>query len=157
MSPPSSLSKNKSSRKPARSRQLHTACLMLVSCLTYSPALKMEATWSSELYVVHWESWLTFRRNKCPSSLLKNNSKKKPAWNWLFLLSAWCCCMSCSSILKMEEASPSKHRLTFNGLHDCIAQKIAVFITNAVRTSNPANLQFYKTGSWWLHLSNVCN
>jgi hypothetical protein len=32
---------------------------------------------------------------------------------------------------------PSKHQLTFNGLHGVISQKIVLFITTAVRTSNP--------------------
>jgi hypothetical protein len=31
-----------------------------------------------------------------------------------------------------------KRRLTFNGIHGVIAQKIALFINIAVRTSNPA-------------------
>jgi hypothetical protein len=30
-----------------------------------------------------------------------------------------------------------KRRLTLNGLHDVIPQKIVLFITTAVRTSNP--------------------
>jgi hypothetical protein len=33
-----------------------------------------------------------------------------------------------------------KRRLTFNGLHGVISQKIELFITTAVRTSNPAEL-----------------
>jgi hypothetical protein len=33
---------------------------------------------------------------------------------------------------------PSKHHLTFNGLYGVISQKIELFITTAVRTSNPA-------------------
>jgi hypothetical protein len=33
---------------------------------------------------------------------------------------------------------PPKRRLTFNGLHGVISQKIVLFITTAVRTSNPA-------------------
>jgi hypothetical protein len=35
---------------------------------------------------------------------------------------------------------PPKRRLTFNGLHGVISQKIELFITTAVRTSNPTNL-----------------
>jgi hypothetical protein len=36
---------------------------------------------------------------------------------------------------------PPNRRLTFNGLHDVISQKIVLFITTAVRTSN---------STWWL-------
>jgi hypothetical protein len=36
------------------------------------------------------------------------------------------------------DVSP-KRRLTFNGLHDVISQKIIVFITTALRTSNRNN------------------
>jgi hypothetical protein len=32
---------------------------------------------------------------------------------------------------------PPKRRLTFNGLHGVISHKIELFITTAVRTSNP--------------------
>jgi hypothetical protein len=37
------------------------------------------------------------------------------------------------------EPVPPKRRLTFNGLHGVISQKIVLFITTAVRTSDPAN------------------
>jgi hypothetical protein len=36
--------------------------------------------------------------------------------------------------------SPPKHRLTFNGLHGFISQKIEIFITTAIITSNPTYL-----------------
>jgi hypothetical protein len=48
--------------------------------------------------------------------------------------------VSCSayfSALKME-AVPPKRRLTLNGLHGVISQKVVLFITTAVRTSKPA-------------------
>jgi hypothetical protein len=45
---------------------------------------------------------------------------------------------SAYSTLKMGRCVPPKRRLTFNGLHDIISQKILFFITTAVRTSNPA-------------------
>jgi hypothetical protein len=50
MSPPSSGSKNNLNNKPAWSRweALITPCFMLVSCLAYSSAPKMEALYSSE-------------------------------------------------------------------------------------------------------------
>jgi hypothetical protein len=34
---------------------------------------------------------------------------------------------------------PPKRRLTLNGLHDVISQKLIPFITAAVKTSNPTN------------------
>jgi hypothetical protein len=45
-----------------------------------------------------------------------------------------------------------RSRLTFNGLHRVISQKTELFITKAVRTSNPTNLVFsrtlYETDAW---------
>jgi hypothetical protein len=35
---------------------------------------------------------------------------------------------------------PPKHRLTFNGLHGVISQKIVLSVTIAVRTSNPTQM-----------------
>jgi hypothetical protein len=42
---------------------------------------------------------------------------------------------------------PSKRRLTFNGLHSVIPQKIVVFITTAMRTSNPTYCLYLVPGS----------
>jgi hypothetical protein len=39
-------------------------------------------------------------------------------------------------LLDVTPCSPSKRRLTLNGLHDVISWKIELFITTAVRTSN---------------------
>jgi hypothetical protein len=36
------------------------------------------------------------------------------------------------------------HRLAFNGLHGVISQKTELFITTAVRTSNPARKNMFK-------------
>jgi hypothetical protein len=36
-----------------------------------------------------------------------------------------------------------KRRSTFNGRHGVLSQKMVLFITTAVRTSNPTKLQFY--------------
>jgi hypothetical protein len=41
------------------------------------------------------------------------------------------------STLKMEAACSSGTSVTFNGLHGDISQKIELFITTAVETSNP--------------------
>jgi hypothetical protein len=38
---------------------------------------------------------------------------------------------------------PPKCRLTVNGLHGVISQKIVLFITTAVRTSDPTNLKMF--------------
>jgi hypothetical protein len=37
---------------------------------------------------------------------------------------------------------PPKRRLTFGGLHDVISNKIALFVTTVVRTSNPTWIQY---------------
>jgi hypothetical protein len=50
ISPSSSGSKSKPSKKPVWSMKLAT-CFMLVSCLAYSSTLKMKATYSSEMSV----------------------------------------------------------------------------------------------------------
>jgi hypothetical protein len=39
---------------------------------------------------------------------------------------------------------PSKRRLTFNGLHGAISQKIELFVTTAERASNPAQRNIWK-------------
>jgi hypothetical protein len=45
-------------------------------------------------------------------------------------------CSAYSSTLKMEAICSPKRRLTFNGQHGVISQKIVLFITTAVKTSN---------------------
>jgi hypothetical protein len=39
---------------------------------------------------------------------------------------------------------PPKRLLTFKGLHSVISQKIELFITTAVGTSNPTSFNFFK-------------
>jgi hypothetical protein len=51
---------------------------------------------------------------------------------WFTLVS----CLAYSSTLNMERPVPPKRRLTSNALHGVISQKIELFITIAVRTSN---------------------
>jgi hypothetical protein len=48
--------------------------------------------------------------------------------------------------LKIEVYFPPKRRLTFNGLHGVISQKVVLFITIAVRTSNPI---YIKSSVFW--------
>jgi hypothetical protein len=51
-----------------------------------------------------------------------------------------CCLLHTGLILRSwrwRRYVPPKRRLTFNGLHGIISQKIVLFITTAVRTSNP--------------------
>jgi hypothetical protein len=47
---------------------------------------------------------------------------------------------------------PPKRRLTFNGLHSVISQKIKLFITTVLITSNPTSLHWdflYKENTGW--------
>jgi hypothetical protein len=52
------------------------------------------------------------------------------------LLACWFLSELISSTLKRRYVSP-KRRLTLNGLHGVISQKMILFITTAVKTSNP--------------------
>jgi hypothetical protein len=45
-----------------------------------------------------------------------------------------------SRALPPEDGGEMFLRLTFNGLHGIISQKIVLFITTAVRTANPTKL-----------------
>jgi hypothetical protein len=49
---------------------------------------------------------------------------------------------SSGSEYKTRRHVPPKRRLTFNGLHGVISQKTELFITTAVRTSNPTQSLF---------------
>jgi hypothetical protein len=54
-------------------------------------------------------------------------------------LSTWCTLVSCSAYFlpwRWKRCVPPKRRLTY-GLHGSIPQRMATFITTAVRTSNP--------------------
>jgi hypothetical protein len=51
-------------------------------------------------------------------------------------------CSAYSWTLKMKATFPLKRRLTFKGLHGVISQEIELFITTAVRTSNPTTMGF---------------
>jgi hypothetical protein len=48
-------------------------------------------------------------------------------------------CFLLNRSLRWRRYVPPKCRLTVNGLHDVISQKIVLFITTAVRTTNPVN------------------
>jgi hypothetical protein len=53
-------------------------------------------------------------------------------------------CVVCSSTLKMEAICSSEIRSIFNELHCVIFQNIELFITIAVRTSNPIVIAGYR-------------
>jgi hypothetical protein len=64
-----------------------------------------------------------------------------------------------SLTLKMEQTFYSKSRLAFNRLHDVIPQKIEIFITTIVRTSNPGimtwSVLIYLQLPWTVSLSGT--
>jgi hypothetical protein len=79
------------------------------------------------------ESSLTFRRNVLP---LSSGSRINRGTN---LLSCWFLARSILRPLRLRRYVPLKRRLTFNGLHSFISQKIIFFITTAVRTHATGN------------------
>jgi hypothetical protein len=58
------------------------------------------------------------------------------------LLSRWFLARLILRPWRWERYVPPKRLLTFNGLHGVISQKIVLFITTAVRTSNPTFSMF---------------
>jgi hypothetical protein len=66
------------------------------------------------------------------------------------LLSRWFLARHFFQIWRWRQYVPPKLRLTFNGLHGVISQKIVLFITTAVRTSNPTDWR----GSRLIHSLN---
>jgi hypothetical protein len=60
------------------------------------------------------------------------------------MLSPWFLVLLIFRPWKLKGYIPPERRLTFNGLHSVISQKIVFFITTAVRTLNP--IRYYFTG-----------
>jgi hypothetical protein len=92
-------------------------CFMLVSCLTYFSALKMQATCSSETSVDFQQ--ITRRYIPEDGNLPVSDSMlcSLPALYWSLA------CLSSQS-WRWRRHVPPKHPLTFNGLHDSISLKI---------------------------------
>jgi hypothetical protein len=77
------------------------------------------------------ESQPMFQRNMSPpSSGLKSKPSKQQA---SFMLISF---MAYYSTLKVRQYVPLKHQMSFSGLYGVIPQKIELFITTTVRTSN---------------------
>jgi hypothetical protein len=53
-----------------------------------------------------------------------------------------------TSVKQVASRAPPKHQLTFNGLCGVISQTIGLFITTAVRTSNPTCKLLYQKEKW---------
>jgi hypothetical protein len=52
-------------------------------------------------------------------------------------------CLAYSPTLKIEASCSRKRRLTFNGIHGVMFQKVEIFIETDVRTSNPTNYELF--------------
>jgi hypothetical protein len=88
-----------------------------------------------------------FRRNMFPSLGSKNTPSKKPATadiTWLYLLLASRCYLAwLLRPWRRRRHVPQKRRSTFSGLHILAFLKIELFITTAVRTSNPTRYEAF--------------
>jgi hypothetical protein len=83
------------------------------------------------------ECQLTFRRNiSTLSSGSKNKLSKKPAWKQVNLVGGFLLNLFFRP-WRWRWYVPPKRRLTLNGLHGVISQKMVLFITTGVKTSNP--------------------
>jgi hypothetical protein len=102
-----------------------------------------------------WPSYKTFH-----TTINTNVATSNATWKLVSTLksSVFCNVMPCS-LLKVnwcyrggwKQHLRLKHHLTFNGLHGIISQKIEVFITTTVRTSNLALTLslFFMSICWW--------
>jgi hypothetical protein len=106
-----------------------TCCLHLQG-RRISQAKKQREAGSKQSRVVRQP---TFRRNISPTS-------SGPSLLCLLPVSCWILAWLTLRPWRWRRHVPPKRRLSSNGLHGVISQKIELFITNAVRTSNPTCL-----------------
>jgi hypothetical protein len=132
---------------------------MLVSRSAYSSTLKMEAmcfsqtlvdfqwtTWhyipeDSTLHNHHCENLKSYRINSVYAGYLSGlqGEERKEEGRMVVKSCIFWDIMPCSP-LKVNQHVTLKHRLAFNRLHSIISQKIKLFITTAVKTSNPTKM-----------------
>jgi hypothetical protein len=104
------------------------------SCSAYSSTLKMEAICSTETSI---DIRRTTRRY-IPEDSTLHNHRCENLKSWLCLPPA--CSLVCWTILlpwRWRRYVSPKHRVQLDGLHGVISQKMILFITTAVKTSNP--------------------
>jgi hypothetical protein len=147
-------------KHPQTDSQLHVICwhLSLLSEFDHSHLKLLERGWhwyrqttgtqiQEAFYKMHLQLGTTLSlkstifRDITPCSLLSVNPRFGGTYRLLatcfhvgFLLSLF------FRLWRWRRYVPQKHWLTLNGLHGVISQKMVLFITTAVRTSNPTTL-----------------
>jgi hypothetical protein len=130
MSPPSSESKNKPRKKPEW-KQVARKYEMDVDSFILSKDEPMGTEFQSSTYPLfpiytglptRWAGWAFSLPPACLLVLL--NLFLRP-WRW-------------------RRYFPPKRRLELNGLHGVVSQKMILFITTAVKTSNPTNVILFE-------------
>jgi hypothetical protein len=99
--------------------------------ISFGPQIRIEHSTNFSPYVQFWLQRVLCEKTVCKGLLCLQHD--------LTLVS----CLAYSSTLKMKTSCSQKCRLTFNGLHGVIFQRVEVFIETDVRTSNATNYELF--------------